>query len=75
MRVGESGSADFWGAKNSRRRDFREHLGAEHLPPAAAVATGKCNARHYKVRLGIRSWDQSYYSAKPRKPPTAKEER
>ena len=50
MRVGDSGS-ELWGARISRRRDFREHLGAEHLPPAAAVATGKCNARHYKVRL------------------------
>jgi hypothetical protein len=38
-------------------------------PPAAAVATGKCNARHYKARLRVRSWDQSYYSAKPGKPP------
>ena len=75
MRVGESGSANSGALRIPAGEISVNTWERSTSPPAAAVATGKCNARHYKVRLGIRSWDQSYYSAKPRKPPTAKEER
>ena len=59
---------------NSSQRDFpcvlSVCLGAGFLPPASAVATGKCNPRHYKARLRAPLSGLSYCSAKPAKPPT-----